>query len=117
MTIPLNTTTITIQRVPDDQSGTPDDEPTWGSIATGVRAHFTLRQTGTEYDQSEGRSAANSILMADPCDMQQGDRILDETTGAVWDVMWVIQRPYFGGSFDYMRAEVAKRTAEMGVLF
>jgi hypothetical protein len=113
--IPLHTTTITVSRLNDEDTGYPDAEPTWQPVVSGVNAHFTLRQTGDEIMVAEQRSEANSILICDPCGLQQGDHVTDELSGAVWEVMWVIERTYPGG-FEYTRSECAKRTAEMGAL-
>lgn len=113
--IPLHTTTITVSRLADQDTGWPDQEPTWQPVASGVNAHFTVRQTGSELVSDEYRSEANSILICDPCGMVQGDRVTDDLTAAIWEVMWVIDRTYPDG-FEYTRCECAKRTAEMGAL-
>lgn len=115
MTLPLWTTTITVARLSDQDTGYPDQEPTPEPVASAIHAHFTLRQTGSELASEEGRSMANSILICDPCGLQQGDRVTNERTGEVWEVEWTIERTYDGG-FEYTRAEAIKLTAEMGVM-
>lgn len=112
--IPLHTTTITVTRLADQDTGYPDIEPAWQPVVAGVNAHFTIRQTGSEIMASESRSEANSILICDPCGLQQGDRVTDDMTGAVWEVMWLIERTYPG--MEYTRSECVKRTAEMGAM-
>jgi len=114
MPLPLHTTTITVTRLLDQDTGFPDIEPEWQPVASGVNAHFTLRQTGTLILAEEDRSQAASIMICDPCGLQSGDRVQDELTGADWQVMWAIDRTYPG--MEYTRSECVKRTGEMGIM-
>lgn len=115
MTIPLATTTVTIERQTAPTDAWPDDPPVYDVIATGVRAHFpATRISGTESGDGNVRSELNARLLTDPCDLQHLDRVTDETTGVVWEVSWVLDRSgdYFG--LDDMHAGVRRVEAEVG---
>lgn len=96
MTIPLATTTITIKRPPASADGT---DPYEGSaaldtVATGIRATFSSPGglVGSAGRATESQEVVDWRLLADPCDLQHYDTVVDDTTGAEFGVIWARAR-------------------------
>jgi hypothetical protein len=110
MTIPYATTTVSVLRrsVPDgDIDGYPDQEAVYAPVSTGTRAVVTSPIRGVTSGGHTIREGSEQIvdvfkLVADPCDIQHTDRILDETTQIVYRVEWLAPRTGLG--LDHMDA-------------
>lgn len=94
--IPFSTTTVAVRR--SDQDGTLDltDTLTWTDVRTGVRAVIG-NPAGSEIQAGGSQSAVMLRLNCDPiADLDHADRIVDETTGQVYEVLWAVQRGGLG---------------------
>ncbi len=98
VSIPLSSTTITIKRAPADLDGTdPYDPPSidvddLDTVETGVRALFAS-PSGTELGPAGSQESVDWKLLADPCDLQHADTVVDDTTGRLYGVVWAKPRP------------------------
>lgn len=77
-----------------------DEDPTEASesgevIATGVRAQISS-PSGRERVIGGSQEIVEFSLSCDPTDLTHLDRVLDDTTGKVYEVMWATQRIGFG---------------------
>jgi hypothetical protein len=102
MSIPLNTTYITIQRAPANTEPF-DAEVPWDVVTEHVRAHISVSH-GLEPVQAQEVVAYR--LDSDICDLQHLDRILDEKTSLVYEVRWVAAR--YGLGLDHMEAGLSR---------
>jgi hypothetical protein len=94
--IPAATTTITVRRVPaDDTRDGYDPLPAPSTVATGVRAH--LASPSAREDRGGGtRQALTARLLCDPVDLTHTDTVVDDTTGLEYAVVGVVQQVGFG---------------------
>lgn len=86
MSLPVPTTTISIlraQRAAAADAFDPDTGPAV-TVATGVPAHFN-RARGSE-SPAGSSTARTTVLLADPCDLQHVDVVVDESDGSEWEV-------------------------------
>lgn len=102
--IPVCTTTITVTRVAG-ASGDWDGPPRPVAVAAGVRAHINV-PGGSEL---EGGPTQEQIRCAFQCDVVAGldhlCRVVDDTTGQAYDVVWVRQVSGFG-ELDHMSGQL-----------
>lgn len=101
MSIPLNTTTITVRR--SNQDGTLDaiDGVTYTTLKSGIRAVISS-PSGAETNAGGSSEDTTASLACDVTDIRHTDRILDETTGETWEVSWARLRAGLG--LDHMTA-------------
>lgn len=109
MSIPLNTTTITVRRSvftgDEDPYDTPP-EPT--DIATGIRAVISATSGN---DLIAGRSTQETVsfgVRCDPTDLEAGDQVVDDTSGEVFEVMWA--HTTVGLELDHTTGELRRVT-------
>lgn len=99
MSITVATTTIRIERpAATDRSDDPWDgaNPPPDIVATGVRAHLgTVEGSATE---DGGEETVLRRLLCDPADVRHLDRVVDETTGVPYEVVWAELRRSAPGS-------------------
>jgi hypothetical protein len=93
--IPLATTRISVLRVADDDAYA---EPYTGgdtrrnTVQTGVRAVIS-RPTGRE-DTAGGEQAVWDFeMVCDTTDLRHTDTVLDEGTGVIYQIVWVMAYP------------------------
>lgn len=104
MAIPLATTTITVARVPADPDRDPaDEQPAAETVTAGVRAHLS-GITGNENFPTQ--EVITRKLACDPTDLEHGDTITDDTTGAVYTVVYA--EPRVGLNLDHVEAGLKK---------
>ena len=105
MAIPVETTTIRVERVPDDPDRDPyDPAPAPQTVASGVRAHISTGR-GDEDRAGGSRSHVHFRLSCDPYDgsLLHTDTIVDEQSGETYEVRWAVAR--FGlGDLDHYQA-------------
>lgn len=113
MAIPLATTTIAVLRLPDDATRDPyEAQPEPAVAAAGIRAHFSSPR-GNEVHRGGQQSEVTDRLGCDLVDLRHTDQVRDETTGDVYDVVWVRTRrstdPGMAG-LDHIEAGVRRVT-------
>ena len=93
--IPLATTTVAVRR--SDQDGTKDltDTLVWTDVRTGVRAVIGS-PSGSEVRVRGSQSIVTHRLDCDPIDLDHADRIVDEQTGDVYEVLFATRRSGLG---------------------
>lgn len=113
MAIPIATTTVTIKRPPaaDDGKDPYDAKAAMTTVATGVRAAFVSPSGGASIGGGEnGITGSQEVvgwqLLADPCDLQHYDTVVDETTTQQFSVAWAKSRPDPDGDLDHVVAGV-----------
>lgn len=113
MSIPVATTTITVER--SSQDGTMDAfdlaDAVWSVIASGVRAVIGS-PSGTETVAGGSSEERTVRLNCDPTDLRHGDRVYDESTAITYEVTTTARRLGFG--IDHTTADllvVVDRTA------
>lgn len=111
MSIPLATTTITVWRIPvnsgADLRDPTDAQPAHERIASGVRAQISS-PFGRERNQGGVQEVVEFSLSCDPTDMSNLDRIEDDATGEMYEVVWARQRVGLG--LDHTRAGLKQVT-------
>lgn len=97
--IPLFTTTISILR--SDQDGATDDYDgvSYSTLTSGVRAVIGA-PGGTETVLGGSSEDVGWRLNCDPTSIRHDDRVLDESTGETFEVVWARRRIGFG--LDHM---------------
>lgn len=104
--IPVATTTVTVEAMAEAEPG---EGRTASTRATGVRAVIGSPSGRDIMAAGGGREAIDAVLDADPIDgMAHTDRVTDDTTGAVWEAVWVEQRQGLG--LDHTRAGLRRTT-------
>jgi hypothetical protein len=102
VTIPFATTTIRVYRTPADPTRDPtDDAPTATVVAQGVRAQISS-PFGRERNMGGTQEIVEFSLSCDPVDLNNLDRVEDQTTAEMYEVVWARQRIGFG--LDHTRA-------------
>lgn len=117
--IALATTTIRVERQAnlvsapptdvdpygEDYSDSPGGDPTpaqpWNVIVSDVRATIS-NPSGNEEYAGGSQENVSFVLNCDPCDLKHYDRVIDERTGAVYDVVYSVYRVGLG--LDHVRA-------------
>ena len=107
MTLPLSTTTITIERRPltvlDDPADPADySTPEWELIESNVPAVISP-PTASNNLVAGDRITYSASLRADPCDLKANDRLTEED-GTVWTVLWA--RPIVAVGLDHTEAQL-----------
>lgn len=113
MSIPLSTTTITVSR--SDQDGTKDRRSTltWSTLYAGVRAVIGS-PSGVETVAAGSAETVGWRLDADPMPlMRHADRVTDDVTGDVYEVVWVRQR--YGLGLAHTVAELRQTSDRVSV--
>jgi hypothetical protein len=107
--IPLNTTLISVWRVPPSATEDPYDEnqSAPGKVASGIRANISS-PTGRERNIGGTEETVEFSLSCDPVDLVNTDMVEDESTATMYQVVWVAQRTGFG--LDHTRAGLRKTT-------
>ena len=100
MTLPFASTVVRVERPATGDSYEP---ATYSVVTEGVRAHIST-PSGFERSQSGSRSDVTFRLDADPCDLTAVDRVTDEQTGEVYEVVWAKQRHGLG--LEHTEAEL-----------
>lgn len=115
MTLPMSTTKITVLKSAQAASSTVEDPWEAGSggaatpgdsytaEATGIAAHIS-NPTGFERNAGGAQESVTFDFYADLCDMNNLDRVLDERTGDVYEVVYVRQRYGFG--LEHMQGQL-----------
>jgi hypothetical protein len=107
--IPIVTTKISVMRPATNRVpyGPP---PAMVAVATGVNAHITT-STGVE-DSTGAREIVWFRLACDPVDLRHGDVVIDERTGAEYDVQWARVRTGAGvlSTLDHVQAGLIQRS-------
>lgn len=94
MAIPLATTTISV--LPGSTSGDPyENNPSDTPTATGVRAHISTG-SGDETVRGGQLEAITFRLACDPVALTHTNRVKDEQTDEVYDVVWARSRTGLG---------------------
>jgi hypothetical protein len=111
--LPIATTTIAIKRPPaaDDGKDPYDAKAPMTTVASGVRAAFVSPSGGASIGGGEnGITGSQEVvgwqLLADPCDLQHYDTVVDETTTQQYSVAWAKARPDPDGDLDHVVAGV-----------
>lgn len=105
MTIPVATTTI---RVDQGTETEPGEGLSWTSTAFGIRAHIGTPTGNDQLRAGGGRETIDAVLHADSVSLAHTDRVYDETTGEVWQVVWV--QPRQGLGLDHTHAGLRRVT-------
>lgn len=93
MSLPVATTTITVKRLPsDDTRDGYDDPPARATVAAGLRAHIGS-PSAREQVTTGNRTVATCALTSDPFDFEPTDQVIDETTGEQFELVWARTRP------------------------
>jgi hypothetical protein len=100
VTLPLSTTTISVERNVAEQMGRdPYDSPAQMEVlATGLRAVVTP-PTGSAQLVGGTRVAYLAQLHCDPCDLQPEDQITDAMSGLTWTLLWASEVKALGLHF------------------
>lgn len=100
MTLPLTTTTVTIERV-TEAANDPTDAPTVSTVAAGVPADIGS-PAGTDQVVGGSRELVDAVLLVNPdVDLQRGDSVVDDLTGESWRLAWLRERTGLG--LDHLR--------------
>lgn len=103
--ITLATTTVTHQAASEPEPG---EGRTFTDTATGVPATIGSPSGADRLAPGGGSEVIDAVLNCDPIDAGHRDRILDENTGEVWEVVWVQNRRGLG--LDHTRAGLKRVT-------
>lgn len=91
--IPLATTTLTVQRPGAHE---PYEAPAaWVTVATAVRGHIS-GPGGVETAAGGEMTDVSLSFSCELADIAHTDRIVDDATGATYDVVWVEERHGLG---------------------
>lgn len=125
MSIPIATTTISIEReeyvrdvdtpvdadpwgagYDEDADQVPDAASSWVVVESNIRANLGA-PTGR---QIAGGTRIEYPLAADPCGLVAGDRLYDERTGRRFAVLWAVDTPGVAGLLASVQAGVYEVT-------
>lgn len=96
MSIPLATTTITVKRVPpDDTRDGYDAAPDPATIASGVAANIGA-PSGSQNITTGDRTVVTFKLTCDTTDLQADDQVVDDNTGDTYRCIWARARQGLG---------------------
>jgi hypothetical protein len=101
--LPIASTTITVTRpVLDATRDSYDPEPSPPTtVATQVRAHISS-PSGSEIQLGGSQAVTQYRLDADPVDLRHIDRVLDESSSILYEVLWAVSRTGYG--LDHVEA-------------
>jgi len=100
--IPINTTLIRVWHVEADPDRDPEDaQPEPEITAFNIRAVISS-PTGRERNAGGVQEIVEFSLSCDPIELSHLDRVEDQTTGELYEVMWARRRNGFG--LDHTRA-------------
>lgn len=108
MTLPISTTTITVRRPAVGSDKDPwvvSDDTSDTNVVTGVRAHISTPR-GSELNSGGAQENVSFLLNADPCDLHNTDRVYDERTEELYEVIWTEGREALG--LDHVVAGLSK---------
>lgn len=101
MTLPLTTTTVTIE-TPADSSDDFYTTDTWTTFAAAVPAHIS-GPSGRETRIGGEVAEVDAVLFVDPgVGLARTHRVTDDATGTVYLVTWLIHRTGLG--LDHVKA-------------
>jgi hypothetical protein len=110
--IPLATTSILVLRSPGIATADGDAaQATFVPVSSGVRAHFSA-PSGSEVIVGGSKERIDRHLDCDLTDLVHTDRVLDQGTGVVYDVVWAHLRQGLG--LDRIEAGVKLTTGLAG---
>lgn len=92
MSLPLATTTLTVKRPGPAE---PYGGPSWVTVAAGVAGHIS-GPGGIETVAGGSHTDEALAFSCDLTDIAHTDRIVDDTTGLTYDVVWVEARHGLG---------------------
>lgn len=95
--IPLHTTFIRILRAEPDSGADPTDpqpEPT--IVAENIRASISSPSGREQVASGASQAVVEFGLSCDPCDLLGTDQVQDQTTEAIYEVVWARRRTGFG---------------------
>ena len=102
MAVPLATTSIAVLRVPTDATRDPyDAQPAPETVVSGVRAHISS-PSGRERVAGGSQEVVEFRLACDSVDLRHTDRVQDEQSGAIYEVVWARSRQGLG--LDHVEA-------------
>lgn len=113
MAIPVATTTISVLRAPRSLPVDDFDAPSVGefdTVATGVRATLGAT-TGVKVSGNGTRQELTVRFGCDPTTLGFTDKVLDESTGVTYDVVWAHARTGLG--IDHVEGELVLVTGEL----
>jgi len=94
MTLPLTTTTVTIERIPDDVD--PYETATLTVVGLNVPA-VVSGSSGAGLDVGGAQETLSAKLFTEQdVDLKKSDQVTDDTSGEVWRVLWVRERYELG---------------------
>lgn len=108
MTIPYASTSITVRRPSVGSDTDPwvvSDDAADTNVITGVRAHISTPR-GSELNSGGAQENVSFLLDCDPVALTNTDRVYDENTGQLYEVVWAEQREALG--LDHVVAELQK---------
>lgn len=92
MASPLATTTLRVER---PAAAEPYEEPTYATVASNVRGHIS-GPSGAERGGDSSQEEVTFPFGCDLADVHHRDRIVDEATEEVYEVLWARQRRGLG---------------------
>lgn len=104
MTAPLATTTLRVER---PAAAEPYETATYETVASGVRGHISGPR-GSEGGTARTQEDVAFPFGCDPVDVSHLDRIVDEATDEVYEVVWARQRAGLG--LDHVVGELRQVT-------
>lgn len=106
MTLPLTTTTVTVE---DGDTPEPYEGTTWTTRHAAAPAHISS-PSGRERVGDAGGERIDAVLLCD-VEVWRGDRVTDAATGDVYRVAWVLERTGLG--LDHTKAGLVRTTGEV----
>lgn len=106
MTLPLTTTTVSIE---DADTPEPYEGTTWTTRHTSASAHVSS-PSGRERVGSDGGERIDAVLLTE-VEVWRGDRVTDASTGDVYRVAWVTERTGLG--LDHTKAGLIRASGEV----
>lgn len=113
MAIPIANTTISVLRQPVDPTVDDMDAPTvddYELIVSGVRATLGAT-TGVKVSGNGTRQELTIRFGCDPTSLNFTDKVLDESTGVTYGVVWAHTR--LGLGVDHIEGELVLVTGEL----
>ncbi len=104
MTIPFATTKITVLRNTDPDAEPYQEPAPRTEIATGIRAVLS-GAAGAEIRAGGEQVRTRTRFHCDPTDVNHTDQVRDETTGILYNVLWVDYRP---GPIEFIFGDLGK---------
>lgn len=109
MTLPLATTTISVQTTA--ASGDPYEDAVVSAGAAHVRAHIGS-PNGRERIVGGQKETLDAALDCDPCAITHLNRIVDDVTGERFEVVWIKSRQGLG--LDHMEGGLRRVSGGSG---